>query len=103
VWTADDLFGLHPTVPLSRVDAMGLVWLLKGKRVTLLTETEARLERGLAYYRTTTIERVEAGGRLGEPSPATLSTLQHTFECAGLEFLRPPRCLVPAFGGAGRA
>src|SRR4051794_39554219 len=36
-WTADNLFGLHPTVPLSRVDAMGLVWLLKGQRVTTLT------------------------------------------------------------------
>ena len=38
-------------VPLSRVDRMGLVWLLKGERVVLLTEAEARLERGLAVYR----------------------------------------------------
>jgi hypothetical protein len=50
-WTADDLFGLHPTAPLSRMDHMGLVWLLKGERVVLLTATEARLERGSAYYR----------------------------------------------------
>jgi hypothetical protein len=50
-WTAGDLFGLHPTVPLSRVDHMGLVWLLKGERVVSLTATEARLERGLTYYR----------------------------------------------------
>ena len=49
--TADDLFGLHPTVPLSRVDCMGLVWLLKGQRVVLLTKGAARLERGLAFYR----------------------------------------------------
>ena len=46
-----DLFGLHLTAPLSRMDHMGLVWLLKGERVALLTETTARLERGGAYYR----------------------------------------------------
>ena len=45
-WTANDLFGLHPTVPLSRMDHMGLCWLLKGQRVVLLTATEARFERG---------------------------------------------------------
>jgi len=50
-WTADDLFGLHPTAPLSRMDHMGLVWLLKGERVVRLTATEARLGRGNAYYR----------------------------------------------------
>jgi len=50
-WTADDLFGLHPTAPLSRMDHMGLIWLLKGERVVLLTATEARLDRGNAYYR----------------------------------------------------
>ena len=50
-WTADDLFGLHPTAPLSRMDHMGLIWLLKGERVVRLTATEARLERGNACYR----------------------------------------------------
>ena len=50
-WTEADLFDLHETVPLSRVDRMGLVWLLKGERVVLLTEGVARLERGLAVYR----------------------------------------------------
>jgi len=50
-WTADDLFGLHPTAPLSRMDHMGLIWLLKGERVVLLTATEAWLDRGNAYYR----------------------------------------------------
>ena len=50
-WTADDLFGLHPTVPLSRVDHMGALWLCKGERVAELTETTARFERGLAFYR----------------------------------------------------
>jgi len=48
-------------VPLSRMDRMGLLWLLKGQRVTKMTETEARLQRGLAFYRTPTVERVEAG------------------------------------------
>ena len=51
-WTKADLFDLHPTVPLSRMDRIGLVWLLEGERVALLTETEARnLECGLAVYR----------------------------------------------------
>ena len=50
-WMASDLFGLHPTVPLSRMDRMGLVWLLKGEHVIALTQTSATLERGLSYYR----------------------------------------------------
>ena len=50
-WSARDLFDLHETVPLSRMDRMGLCWLLKGQRVTLITETVARFEGGLAYYR----------------------------------------------------
>ena len=32
-WMADDLFGVHLTVPLSRMDHMGLVWLLKREYV----------------------------------------------------------------------
>lgn len=51
-WTARDLFDLHETVPLSRMDRMGLVWLTKGQRVTLLTEHAARFERGLTFRRT---------------------------------------------------
>src|SRR5215210_7273277 len=50
-WTADDLFGLHPTAPLSRMDHIGLVWLMNGQNVVRLTAAEARLERGNAYYR----------------------------------------------------
>src|SRR3954462_15597558 len=37
--------------PLSRVDHMGLVWLLKGERIIALTDRLARLERGQAVYR----------------------------------------------------
>ena len=50
-WTATDLFDLHETVPLSRMDRMGLVWLLKGERVLDITESIARLEGGHAFYR----------------------------------------------------
>jgi hypothetical protein len=48
-WTSRELFGLHP-VPeqpaanysrLSRLDDMGLIWLLRGRPVILLTATEA--------------------------------------------------------------
>jgi hypothetical protein len=51
-WTARDLFGLAP-VPekpasnyrrLSRYDLSGLVWLLKGRPVVALTESEAAIE-----------------------------------------------------------
>jgi hypothetical protein len=48
-WTAPELFGLHP-VPeqpaanysrLARVDNTGLIWLLRGRPVIVLTSTEA--------------------------------------------------------------
>jgi hypothetical protein len=62
-WTEHELFGLHP-VPeqpapnysrLSRLDAMGLLWLLRGRPVVALTAREAayRCPDGaiLKYYR----------------------------------------------------
>jgi hypothetical protein len=42
-WTASDLFGLHPIAPLARYDAMGLIWLLRGRTVVALTETRATI------------------------------------------------------------
>src|SRR5262245_59159935 len=48
-WTERDLFGLHP-IPdraaanysrLSRYDSTGLIWLLQGRQVVALTDTEA--------------------------------------------------------------
>jgi hypothetical protein len=48
-WTEQELFGLHP-VPeqpaanysrLSRLDSMGLIWLIRGRPVVMLTATEA--------------------------------------------------------------
>jgi hypothetical protein len=42
-WTAEDLFGLHPTAPLARYDSMGLVWLLRGRKVVALTATAATI------------------------------------------------------------
>jgi hypothetical protein len=50
-WTEDDLFGLHPLAPLARYDAMGLVWLLRGRRVRVLTEADAVLQDGLRVRR----------------------------------------------------
>jgi len=51
-WTVRELFGLHPipTRPapsyqrLSRYDATGLVWLLRGRPVIALTETKAAIQ-----------------------------------------------------------
>jgi hypothetical protein len=40
-WTARELFEVHPTAPLSRLDHMGLIWLLRGRPVIVLTSTEA--------------------------------------------------------------
>jgi hypothetical protein len=62
-WTAADLFGLHLTVPLARYDGMGLVWLLRGRRVVALTDTDAKIktETGAVTYR-------RARGAPGEPS-----------------------------------
>jgi hypothetical protein len=52
-WTAADLFDLHPTVPLARYDCMGLVWLLRGRRVVALTDTAATIktDTGAVTYR----------------------------------------------------
>jgi hypothetical protein len=58
-WTECELFGLHP-VPerpaanysrLSRYDTMGLIWLLHGRPVTNLTETQAAIQGVVKVYR----------------------------------------------------
>lgn len=50
-WTTEELFGLHPVAPLTRYDAMGLVWLLNGKEVSAIDESTARIG-ATTYYRT---------------------------------------------------
>jgi hypothetical protein len=50
-WTAHELFGLHPTVPMARYDRMGLIWMLKDERVIALTDKSARVSDGLTFYR----------------------------------------------------
>jgi hypothetical protein len=50
-WTSTDLLGLVPVSAnappsfsrMSRVDQTGLIWLLQGRRVTSLSETEATI------------------------------------------------------------
>jgi hypothetical protein len=49
-WTADDLFGLHPVAPLARYDAMGLVWLLRGREVVGLDTTTAQIRASPRPY-----------------------------------------------------
>ncbi len=44
-WTALDLFGVHPLKPWARLNAMGLVVLLNGARVTALSDLEAVIEK----------------------------------------------------------
>jgi hypothetical protein len=54
-WTSEELFGLHPIAPLARYDAMGLVWLLRGRAVVALTEGMAAIQTPsggtLSFYR----------------------------------------------------
>ena len=40
-WTALDLFGVHRVKPWARLDVMGLVPLLQGRRITALSESRA--------------------------------------------------------------
>ncbi|MEW9304236.1 hypothetical protein [Labrys neptuniae] len=49
-WSADDLFGLHPTAPLARYDVMGLIWLLQGQAVSEVTDRSASLG-ATTFYR----------------------------------------------------
>jgi hypothetical protein len=50
-WRAEELFGLHPEVPMARYDQMGLIWMLKGEYVVALTATGARFLGGLTFYK----------------------------------------------------
>jgi hypothetical protein len=72
-WTKRELFGLHP-IPerptptfrrLSRYDSTGLIWLLRGRPVIALTETEAAIQSpgAVVMYRK---HRKPAYGLLGE-------------------------------------
>lgn len=72
-WTARELFGLHP-VPaqsaaafrrLARYDTTGLIWLLQGRPVIALTETEAAIQSAgaVVMYRK---HRKPALGPLGD-------------------------------------
>jgi hypothetical protein len=54
-WTSADLFGLHPIAPLARYDVMGLIWVLDGWRVKVLTRTHAVLDNDLRFRRTSRI------------------------------------------------
>ncbi|MBB4286819.1 hypothetical protein [Roseospira goensis] len=42
-WTTADVWGVHPTRPMARYDHMGLVGLLDGARVVVLTADTATL------------------------------------------------------------
>jgi hypothetical protein len=72
-WTPRELFGLHPMPAhpapsfrrLSRYDATGLIWLLQGRPVIALTETEAAIQSAgaVVMYRK---HRKPALGPLGD-------------------------------------
>ena len=43
-WTALDLFGVHPTAPTARFDVMGLIPIVRGRSVCVLTEKSATID-----------------------------------------------------------
>jgi hypothetical protein len=43
-WTDADLFGCDDIRPYARIDRMGLVWLLNGRRVVAVTADTAAIE-----------------------------------------------------------
>ena len=42
-WRAVDLFGLHPIAPLTNYSEMGLIWILQGREVEVLTADYVQL------------------------------------------------------------
>jgi hypothetical protein len=81
-WTGHELFGLHPVSKraaanysrLARLDDLGLIWLLRGRPITMLTPSEAvtRCPSGanLTYRRGHTL----TPGPLGDPRENTSGT-----------------------------
>ena len=49
--SAEELFGLHPIAPMARYDRLGLIWMLKGERVTVIAATEMWSSGRLTFYR----------------------------------------------------
>jgi len=43
-WSALDLFGCHPQAPFARIAQQGLLWLLNGRRLVVLTAEFAAIE-----------------------------------------------------------
>jgi hypothetical protein len=54
-WSTLDVFGAHPTHPVERVDCAGLVLLLRGDELLVITADTARIRRSsgaiLTWYR----------------------------------------------------
>jgi hypothetical protein len=89
-WTERELFGLHP-VPeqpaanfsrLSRLDDTGLIWLLRGRPVIMLTATEAvmRCRSGatLKFYRRTkpAPAEIDKAAPISKPTPVRIVDAQ---------------------------
>ena len=80
-WTPRDLFGLHtpPAKPhpsyqrLARYDETGLVWLLDGRPVTLLSSTSAKIANPSGSITTYRKDRKPALGPVGD----SLNDLTH--------------------------
>jgi hypothetical protein len=81
-WTARDLFGLQPVADkpapnyrrLSRNDETGLIWLLQGRPVVVLTESTGAIENPTGAI-TGLSQEQQAGGRA--VTPAERSPARH--------------------------
>jgi hypothetical protein len=116
-WTASELFGLHP-VPeqpapydrLARLDDLGLIWLLRGRPVTVLTSTEAVIlchsGATLKFYRRTATatpatEIADGVEPIGKPTPA--AEITGVTPAAEIDKAAPARIIDAAKQGLGDA
>jgi len=75
-WGSIDLFGCNRNRPFARIDQAGLLWLLNGNRVVLLTAMTAVVETATGVRQTFYRKPSELGRVLAwnlEPEPARLS------------------------------
>ena len=50
-WTAAELFGVHPSVGLNRIDCCGALILSHGSHVVAISNSAIRYANGLTFYR----------------------------------------------------
>jgi hypothetical protein len=73
-WTTLDLFGVHPTAPAARFDVMGLILILRGRKVSALAEQTATIDCN-SGAKLTFFPRTGAGAVLMTEASATCASI----------------------------